>query len=187
MTERTADVSRVASVLRAGGVVAYPTEAVYGLGCDPHHEDAVRKILLLKQRDPAKGLILIAASFEQLTPYLGNIDAAMQARISPTWPGPVTWVLPAHPSVSALLRGAHDTLAVRVTAHPAASEVCRAFGGALVSTSANPSGQPPARTAREVLQQFGTSLDAILEGTLGDRLTPTEIRDGRTGAILRAG
>lgn len=185
MAELTTDLTSTCDVLRAGGVIAYPTEAVFGLGCDPRNENALRKLLQLKQRDPAKGLILIAASFDQLAPYLGNIDAVLQQRVLPTWPGPVTWVLPANLEISTLLRGAHDTLAVRVTAHPLASALCRAFGGALISTSANQSHQAPARTARDVVQIFGEQLDAVLAGDLGDQSNPTEIRDGRSGVILR--
>ena len=187
MTELTSDVTRAAEILRAGGVLSYPTEAVYGLGCDPRNEGAVQKLLRIKQRDPAKGLILIAASFEQLAPYLRDIDAAMRERILPTWPGPVTWALPARPETSSLLRGDHETLAVRVTAHPAASALCRVFGGALISTSANRSDQPPARTASDVIQLFGEQIDGVLDGKIGDRANPTEIRDGRTGALLRPG
>lgn len=185
MTELTFDPLRAAAIAQAGGVVAYPTEAVYGLGCDPRNDDAVDKVLRLKQRDPAKGLILIAASFEQLEAYLGNIDAATREKVLATWPGPVTWTLPAKPIVSTLLRGTHNTLAVRVTAHPLASELCRAFGGALVSTSANQSQQPPARTSNDVLQRFGQALDAVLVGDIGGQLNPTEIRDGQTGALIR--
>lgn len=185
MNELTSDVSRAAEILREGGVLAYPTEAVYGLGCDPRNEDTVHKLLRIKQRDPAKGLILIAAAFEQLTPYLATIDATMQERILSTWPGPVTLALPAGADVSAVLRGTHDTLAVRVTAHPLASALCRAFGGALVSTSANRSHQPPARRASDVIQLFGEQIDGTLAGDVGDQANPTEIRDGRTGALLR--
>lgn len=180
-----AAVLHAASVLRAGGIVAYPTEAVYGLGCDPLNKQTVQRVLEIKQRDPHKGLILIAAAFGQLAPYLAELDDNTRARILPTWPGPVTWVLPARDDISPLLRGAHHTLAVRVTAHPLAAALCRAFGGAVVSTSANRSGTPPARTAQQVRAELGANLEYILEGAVGALANPTEIRDGTTGALLR--
>lgn len=177
--------AQAARTLRTGGIVAYPTEAVYGLGCDPRNERALNRLLEIKQRDPHKGLIIIGASFDQLAPYLAALDDNTRARILPSWPGPVTWLLPARDDVSPLLRGAHHTLAVRVTAHPLAAALCRAFGGALVSTSANRSNASPARTAEQVRVELGTALDDILEGTVGTLANPTEIRDGATGALLR--
>lgn len=177
--------AHAASTLRNGGIVAYPTEAVYGLGCDPRNTRALQRLLEVKQRDPHKGLILIAASFEQLSPYLLELNDNTRARILPTWPGPVTWLLPARDDVSPLLRGAHHTLAVRVTAHPLAAALCRAFGGAVVSTSANRSTAPPARTAQQVRADLGDDVDALLEGAVGTLANPTEIRDGATGALLR--
>ena len=180
-----AAVLHAASILRSGGIVSYPTEAVYGLGCDPLNKQTVQRVLEIKQRDPHKGLILIAASFEQLAPYLAELDDNTRARILPTWPAPATWVLPARDDISPLLRGAHHTLAVRVTAHPLAAALCRAFGGAVVSTSANRSGTPAARTAQQVRAELGASLEYILEGAVGALTNPTEIRDGATGALLR--
>lgn len=178
-------IARAASILRKGGIVAYPTEAVYGLGCDPRNKQAVQRLLEIKQRDPLKGLILIAASFDQLAPYLTALDDNTRARVMPTWPGPSTWLLPARDDVSPLLRGAHHTLAVRVTAHPQAAALCRAFGGALVSTSANRSHNPPARASEQVRAELGSDLNDILEGPVGTLANPTEIRDGATGTVLR--
>ncbi|HEY0719815.1 MAG TPA: Sua5/YciO/YrdC/YwlC family protein, partial [Gammaproteobacteria bacterium] len=131
-------------VLHDGGLIAYPTEAVYGLGCDPLNADAVLRLLELKQRPWQKGLILIAAEQTQLEPYLLPLDSAMLARVAPTWPGPYTWLLPARDETPWWLRGEHDTLAVRVTAHPVAAALCRAFGGPIISTSANLAGKAPA-------------------------------------------
>lgn len=180
-------IRRAVEVLRAGGIIAYPTEAVYGLGCDPRNEAALQRLLAIKQRDPAKGLILIAAGFHQLAPWLAEIDPALKERALASWPGPVTWVWPAGNDVPALLRGRHASLAVRVTAHPLAAELCREFGGALVSTSANRSGQPPARTADDVRRMLGDAIDFVVEGQTGGQEAPSEIRDVITGATLRAG
>ncbi|HEY9149520.1 MAG TPA: Sua5/YciO/YrdC/YwlC family protein [Gammaproteobacteria bacterium] len=176
---------QVVRVLRAGGIVAYPTEAVYGLGCDPLRGEAVQRLLALKQRPMEKGLILIASDWTQLQPFLLPLTPARQQRLFATWPGPHTWVLPCRPEVPQWLRGRHDSLAVRITAHPIAAALCDAWGGALVSTSANRSGLPPARSPLRVRQQFGDEIDYLLPGALGGLARPTAIRDGVTGKILR--
>lgn len=168
-------------------MIAYPTEAVFGLGCDPLDPGALRRLLRLKQRDAAKGLILIASGFRQLRPYLAPIPAEILARIHRTWPGPVTWLMPARPWAPRLLRGGHETLAVRVTAHPVASALCRAAGMAIVSTSANLSGGPPARTAAEVRAWFDGRIDYLLDGPVDRRASPTKIYDARSGRLLRPG
>ena len=180
-------VRAVARAVRTGGLIAYPTEAVYGLGCDPRNERAVRRLLALKRRSPRKGLILIAADFTQLAPYLQSLTAADQIQLDATWPGPYTWLIPARPEVPRWLRGQFDTLAVRVTAHPLVAALCRACGHPLVSTSANFSGRPPARTALAVRRQLGEKIDALLPGPTGGAARPTEIRDLRTGRLMRGG
>ena len=182
-----ADIVRAAEALRAGGIVAYPTEAVWGLGCDPRNEGAIERLLALKGRPAEKGLILVAATFEQLHPFLQPLDAEWEAAVLATWPGPVTWVWPAEATVSPRLRGSHETLAVRVSDHPLVVALCEAFGGPVVSTSANRSGEPPARTREDVLASLGDALDFVLDGETGGRERPSEIRDARTGAILRPG
>jgi L-threonylcarbamoyladenylate synthase len=173
------------AALRRGGIVAYPTEAVYGLGCDPANATAVARLLELKQRPPSKGLILIAADETALRPWLAPIDAATEARIGPTWPGATTWLLPAAADCPWILRGEHETLAVRVTAHPVAAGLCRAWGGTLVSTSANRSGGEPVRDADAARKLFGADIDTVVEGAVGGRERPTPIRDARTGQTLR--
>lgn len=173
--------------LDAGGIIAYPTEAVYGLGCDPLDRPAVLRLLRLKQRPVSKGLIVIAASLEQLRPYLGPLTPAVSRRIRATWPGPVTWVVPARPETPWWLRGAHAGIAVRVTAHPLAAALCTAAGRALVSTSANVASRPPARTALRVRLAFGDEIDCIVHGPTGGQGRPTEIRSATGGMVLRAG
>lgn len=171
--------------VQRGGVIAYPTEAVYGLGCDPAQLAAVQRVLTLKQRPAHKGLILIAADFDQLAPYLLPLDSVTHARVMATWPGAVTWILPAQPQVSPLIRGEHDTLAVRVSAHPTCRALCLRLGHPLISTSANLSTLPPARDAQAVAAQFGTLLDGIVDAPVGGQAQPTEIRQGLTGEIVR--
>ncbi|ULQ45103.1 Sua5/YciO/YrdC/YwlC family protein [Flagellatimonas centrodinii] len=173
------------AALRQGRLLGYPTEAVWGLGCDPRDDAALIALLHLKRRDPAKGLILVAADFDSLQPYLRTPAASVLARAMATWPGPATWVFAAADTVSPLLTGDHDSLAVRVSAHPVVRALCRAFGHPLVSTSANSSGQPPARSRVDLQLRFGPGL-AVMPGALGGALQPTPIRDAVSGAILRA-
>lgn len=178
-----------ARVIAAGGVVAYPTEAVYGLGCDPLNPEAVRRILAIKQRDEAKGLILIAASLDALLTFVEPLHGARMREIQATWPGPHTWLLPARPDTPGWLTGAHDTLAVRITGHAGAAALCRAWSkigsGALVSTSANRSGRPPVRRALDVRLQLGAAPDLLVNGPCGNRSRPSTIRDGGSGRVLR--
>jgi L-threonylcarbamoyladenylate synthase len=171
--------------LRAGDVIAYPTEAVWGLGCDPFNEEAVRRVLELKQRSEAKGLIIIAADTGQIAPWLAALSEAQKRSVLATWPGPYTWIVPA-PQAPRWLRGAHASLALRVSAHPQVQSLCRAWGGPLVSTSANRSGRPPVPDALALRRQFGDGLGYILPGRLGGDAKPSEIRDAVTGAVLRA-
>ena len=177
---------KAARIIHTGGVIAYPTEAVYGLGCDPLNPQAVLRLLELKQRPMAKGLILIAADLAQLEPYIEPLTETELATVKASWPGPVTWLLPAKPETPRWLRGEHDCIAVRVTAHPLSCALCRAAGQALVSTSANPSGQSPARSALTVRRYFADRLDLILPGSLDRAAKPSTIRDLRSGRVLRS-
>ncbi len=178
--------SRAARHVAAGGIIAYPTEAVYGLGCNPRDGAAVQRLLAIKRRPIGKGLILIAARVEDLQPYIIALPTKTRSKLRKSWPGPVTWLLPARPQVPDWLRGNHDTLAVRVTAHPLAAALCRACGGVLVSTSANINKRPPARSALSVRRRFGTTIDYVLNGSLGGLAKPTPIIDARSGRVLRA-
>ncbi len=179
-------IREAAAVIREGGIVVYPTEAVFGLGCDPDNERSLHRLLALKGRPPHKGLILIAWRFDQLAPYLAPLDGAVRKRILAGWPGPLTWVVPARPRVSGLLRGAHDTLAVRVSAHPVVAALCREAGRTIVSTSANRSQDEPARSLAQARTLFGDEVDYYLDGAVDLEARPTEIRDARSGRIIRA-
>jgi L-threonylcarbamoyladenylate synthase len=171
--------------LTAGGIIAYPTEAVYGLGCDPWNQQAVNRLLALKKRSWRKGLILIAANYAQLTPFLEPLTPLVEEKVLATWPGPVTWLLPAQAKVPGWLRGQSSQLAVRVTAHIQAAQLCHIWGGALVSTSANFSGQPATKTALKVRQVLGQQLDYIVPGAVGGSPRPSEIRDALTDKVFR--
>lgn len=171
--------------LRAGGVVAYPTEAVYGLGCDPLNANAVMRLLLCKQRRLDQGLILVASDFAQLEPYLAIPNEKMRKELLASWPGPVTWLVPVQPWVPYWLTGNHDTLAVRITDHPLVRKLCDTFGDAIVSTSANLHGHPPARNALTVRRYFGNKIDYILNGETGKLASVSEIRDAASGRVIR--
>ncbi|MGS2723408.1 L-threonylcarbamoyladenylate synthase [Porticoccus sp. GXU_MW_L64] len=174
-----------AAALRSGGVIAYPTEAVYGLGCDPDNQSACETILALKQRDKSMGMILIASRIEQLEFFLIGLSDQQRNTLAASWPGPVTWLIPNNGQAPDWVTGGRETLAVRVTDHPGATALCDAFGGPLTSTSANPHGKPPALTADQVADYFAEGLSAIVDGPLGQQAKPTEIRDLATGAIIR--
>jgi len=180
-------VAAVAAALAAGGVVAYPTEAVFGLGCDPHSRVAFEKLFALKQRPPTQGVLLIGADFEQVAPYIDLTATPHEAlaRVRASWPGPHTWIFPRAAGVPDWIAGGHAGIALRATAHPPAAALCRAFGGALVSTSANRHGEAPARTAEQVRAAFGDTLDAILNGSTGGLERPTPIRDAISGESVR--
>jgi L-threonylcarbamoyladenylate synthase len=171
--------------LNRGGIIAYPTEAVFGLGCYPEDFYAVARILSLKKRSVGKGLILIAASVEQIASYVEYPDDEVRQEVHTTWPGPITWVLPAKTSVPFWVTGGRDTVAVRVCAHPIAQALCHRVG-AIVSTSANPVGCAPATNIIKVWSYFGNKIDYILPGEPGSKRLPTEIREATTGSVLRS-
>jgi L-threonylcarbamoyladenylate synthase len=181
-----ADIAAAVDALRTGGVVAYPTEAVFGLGCDPFDRDAFDKVFALKQRPPERGVLLIASDFEQLEEFIADdVSPDVVARARATWPGPNTWVFPRSNAVPEWVAGALPGIALRITAHPVASELCRAFGGAIVSTSANRHGAEPARTGADVRAAFGDEVAYILDGAVGGLDRPTPIRDAISGETIR--
>ncbi len=177
----------VANAVASGGIVAYPTEAVWGLGCDPDNPDAVLRLLRLKQRDWRKGLILVAASMVQFEPYLSALSAAQRQQLALSWPGPTTWLVPHNGSVGIGLCGNNSSVALRVSAHPVVQALCNLCGGPLISTSANRDGLPPARDRLTVQRYFGDAVDAHAPGALGGASQPSEIRDLLSGKIIRRG
>jgi L-threonylcarbamoyladenylate synthase len=175
---------QVTRCLDQGGVIACPTEAVWGLSCDPWSADAVNRLLALKQRPVEKGLILVAADISQFADLLDDLPEDWQERLSASWPGPNTWLVPHQDRLPAWVTGRHASVALRVTDHPLMQQLC-ALNGPLVSTSANPSGRPAARSRLRVQQYFGERLDDVLAGPLGGRRSPSTIRDLATGTVLR--
>ena len=168
----------VVDVVLEGGVIAYPTEAVFGLGCDPDNDTAIQKLLAVKQRPWQKGLILVASNFDQLTPYIDEsqlTSAQLQFAFS-KWPGPFTFVMPIKPAVSKLLCGEFASIAVRVSAHPVVRALCDALQKPLVSTSANLAGEDPVVLAEHILSDFEGKIDALVMGTLGEQRQPSTIK-----------
>ena len=181
------DLQNAVEVLRRGGIVAYPAEAVWGLGCDPCNRQSVQQLLQLKKRSPDLGLILVAADIEQFRPLLGNLTRSQLNTLQMSWPGPETWLIPdPHEVAPGWIRGRHHSVALRVTAHRQTADLCRAFGGPLVSTSANRHGQLPARNARQTEKYFGSSIDFLLPGEVGSAVTPTRIRELLSGREIRS-
>jgi L-threonylcarbamoyladenylate synthase len=182
------DIAPAAAALHRGGVIACPTEAVWGLGCDPFDEAAVMRLLQIKQRAVDKGLILVAGALAQFDGLLDwdALPPARRAIVQASWPGPHTWVVPATGRVPRWITGTHDGVAARVSAHPLVAALCMAFGGPLVSTSANRAGTPPALSRDTLDPALLARLDAVVDGDTGGLATPTPIRDARTGSVLRA-
>ena len=176
-------IARAADALLAGGVVTCPTEGVFGLSCMPDDADAIARLLTIKQRDPAKGLILVASAAEQLEPWMATTSADIPP---PNDQQAITWIVPAAASVSSLVRGEHQTIAVRLTTHPVMAALCDAVDSALVSTSANRSGEPVVRNTYVLQRKFAASVDYIVPGDCGGATGPSEIRVLETGEILRA-
>lgn len=177
-------IQQTAQKIKQGAVVAYPTEGVWGLGCDPWQAQAVEKILALKQRPMYKGLILIAGAIEQFDFILHAVPASRRVQLEASWPGPNTWLVPHQGRLPYWITGEHDTVAIRVTDHPLVQALC-AYTGPIVSTSANPAGRPSANSRLKVEQYFHGCLDAVLNGTLGGRKNPSLIRDLMTGTVIR--
>lgn len=178
------DLQKAVALLRQGEVIAYPTEAVYGLGCDPFNEAAVQKLFHVKQRPMEKGVILVAASVAQIDEYVQLAGMPWEHKVLQTWPGPVTWVLPLKQALPEWITGGRDTVAIRVSAHPLVQVLCAAFGQPVVSTSANLSTQPPAKSCDEVKRVFADQV-FCLEGALGALAQPTQIWDAQSGERLR--
>ena len=181
------DIAQAAALLRTGGVVAYPTEAVWGLGCDPFDQAAVQRLLALKQRPGHKGLILLAASWDLLEPLLEpwRLPRDRLAQVLESWPGPHTWLMPCVPAIPEWLRGAHPTLAVRGSAPPQGAALCSAVGGPHGAPRAHARGAPPPRHRHDLDPALLAGTDGVVVGDTGSLQTPTPIRDAATGDLIR--
>ncbi|MCE2461716.1 MAG: L-threonylcarbamoyladenylate synthase [Pseudomonadales bacterium] len=175
---------RAVDLLHGGGVVAHATEGVWGLACDPFDADAVGRVLQIKGRDADKGLIVAAGQAEAFATELESLDNDVASRIRESWPGAVTWVVP-NVRFPQWITGGGDTVAIRVPGHAQARALADAFGGAIVSTSANRSGNEPAATPQAVADALGEAVDFILPGKIGSSAGPSRIIDALNGRTLR--
>jgi L-threonylcarbamoyladenylate synthase len=178
-------ITRAVAALHNGGVIAYPTEGVWGLGCDPADEAAVHRLLALKNRPVGKGLILVASREAQLAWLLADLSRSQRARLELSWPGPTTWLLPHRGRVPRWISGEHDTVAVRVSDHPVVRELCDCWGGVVVSTSANRSGTRAAVEQFQVQRYFANELDFVVPGSVGRARGPSHIRDLISDRVIR--
>lgn len=178
---------KAASVVREGGVIAYATESVFGLGCNPSDESAVRRVIEIKRRPVSKGLIMIAGSREELSPFINEkaLSPLCLSLMDKHWPGPFSIVVPASPSLSRLVTGNRDTVAVRVTKHEGVRRICALLGYPLISTSANFSGEEPLRTYEDTVRVLGDLVDYVVPGETMRLRSPSTVIDGMTGKILR--
>lgn len=181
---QTTDVSAAVSVLQAGGVIAYPTETIPGLGCLATNENAIRKILQIKQRPDSKGLIILVSTIEQLKPWVNQLDDTLMTRLQQATEIPTTWLIPASEHPHPLLQGDHSKLAIRITRHPTAARLCNLVNQAIVSTSVNIAGEPPAKSLEDIPDSILEQLDLLLSGPEGTR-KPSQIRNIETNQIVR--
>lgn len=186
-TEQTEILDPEIAALKNGEVIIYPTEAVFGLGCDPRNEEAVMTLLKVKQRPVEKGLILIANDYGQLLPFVedNKIPMDKRAEIFSSWPAPITWLLPASKAAPSWITGQHELIAVRVTDHPTVKRICKAFGGPIVSTSANLSGQPAITDVAQITPEFSEMVSYIVDEPLGGNAQPSKIINAFTGEVVR--
>ncbi len=181
---RNFKIRRAAQIVHAGGLIAYPTEAVWGLGCSPYNGMAVQRLLQIKKRPVDKGLIVVASSIEQAKPFLGALSPQLMNKLASSWPGPITWLVPKHSLIPEWVSGQYDSVAVRVSAHPVVKTLCE-YAGPIISTSANVSGKAPARHLFEVQMEYNRLVDYIVPGSVGGADKPTMIKDLLTDKVLR--
>ncbi len=171
--------------LAQGEVIAYPTEAVWGLGCDPFNQHAVSKVLALKSRSENKGLILVAGKIAQFEFLLDGLKRDSRELLERSWPGHTTWLVPHKGRIPRFVSGEHDTIALRVSGHPVVQALCHRFGGPIVSTSANPQGLTPAASQFKARRYFGHKNVLFAPGHIGTALKPSKIVDLVTGTVIR--
>lgn len=181
----TTDIQTAVTALQQGQVIAYPTEAMYGLGCDPFCESALQRIITLKERPSAKGLIIVTDQWERVHTLTQPLTNEQYNVIFDSWPGHTTWLFPASDQAPSLIIGDHSTIAIRISAHPLVQDLCAAYGGPIVSTSANKHQQAPCLNASEVSATFGTDIDCIIDGPIGQAVSASRILHAQDGKQIR--
>lgn len=179
------EIKEAIDCLKGGGIIAYPTESIYGLGCDPWNEDAVERVLSVKSRSIQQGLILITANWEQVKEFIAPISQDQFKLVNKSWPGNNTWLFPIKENTPHWLVGEYDTIAIRIPDHPIAKGLAESFGHAIVSTSANIHNESPCKTKEEVERVFGNKIDFIASGDIGSYQKPSTIRDLKSLEVIR--
>ena len=177
--------NQAVETVNVGGIIAYPTESVFGLGCNPFSENAVKKLLLIKKRSIEKGLILIASHIQQVLPLIKPIESNDLARALKTWPGHHTWIFPKSNLVPFWISGQYDSIAIRVSSHPVVTRLCQKLNSPLVSTSANKSNHDTLDTLEEIHSVFGNNIDYYLDAPVGKESKPSTIHDAHSNTIIR--
>lgn len=172
-----------AAIIRAGGIVAFPTETSYGLAVDPLNAAALDRLFTLKRRPPSKPVLVIVDRLERLSDLVSKVPLAYEPLINRFWPGPLTLIFPALPMLPRLLTAGTDTIGVRISSHLLAARICRQAGGAVTATSANVSGEQPACGPAEIQAMFGNRVDAIVDGGVIDQTAPSTIVNELNGKL----
>jgi len=180
----TTDIPTAVAVLREGGIIAYPTETLPGLGCLASSETAVKKLLKIKNRPADKGLILLASKLEQLKPWIAPLGKTLLGKLSKPATTPTTWLVTPDENAKLLVRGKHHKLAVRITNHPVAAKLCDQLGEPVISTSANLTGEPAPQSLGKLSPAILKQLDLILDGSDGSG-QPSQIRDLESSEVFR--
>ena len=181
----TSDPYIIADILNQGGIIAYPTEAVWGLGCDPHNEQAVNKLLAIKSRPMSKGMILVAGEKNQITPWLSQLSEPLQTKLLARYESPTSWIVPDQDISPSWVRGDHQSVALRLSQHQGVQAICHAFKACIVSTSANPAGEAPALSTGQVMNYFRDKIDAIFDAPLGQSKQPSQIKNLLDDQLIR--
>ncbi len=175
----------ISNAIVKGKIVAYPTESVFGIGCDPENEKSINKIIEIKNRSKQKGLIIIADEVKKLSKFIHKDYLDLFIKKSDIESKPTTWIVPSSKHVLNLVKGEDSSVALRITQHPIASRICKYSNKAIISTSANISSKTPAKNSNEILMQFGEEIDIIVDGRVGDSIKPTQIVDLITNKVIR--
>ncbi len=172
-------------VVDSGGVIAYPTEAVFGLGCRADDYQAVVRILDIKKRKEDKGFILVASNLKQIMPWIQKPNKILWDKIQKSWPGHISWAIPASADCPSWITGAHTSVVIRISQHPVVKIICDTLGYPIVSTSANISNQPALNSAIKVRKNIGKHIDLLVPGDIGKAQTPSMIYDAISGKQIR--
>jgi len=179
-------IKKAVNTVKLGGIIIYPTEAVFGIGCDPNNIDALKKVIDIKSRDSQKGLIIVASKFEQILDYIKPLPKDIEDRLKTNWPAQTTYIFPASDILSDYLIGGNNrTVAIRVSQNKYIKKLCDLLGHPLVSTSANISGMESITSYKQAKREFQNKVDYILPGKVDINLKPSKIVDIFTSRVLR--